>query len=81
MPSCICGFFLCCDELIKLRCNDIVSNEQGMVVKILSSKTDQFRESASLVIACTGTSTCPVGMMERYYTMAGLVPEKSFRAI
>ena len=73
-----------CDELIKLRCNDIVFNEHGMVVKIVSSKTDQFREGASLVIAYTCTSTCPVGMMERYYTMAGLVPaspEKLFRAI
>ena len=45
-----------------------------MVVKIVSSKTDQFREGASLVIARTGTLTCPVGMMERYYNMAGLVP-------
>ena len=61
------GFWLCaflhlwgvlrCDELIKLRCSDIVFNEQGMVVKIVSSKTDQFREGASLVIACTGTTT------------------------
>ena len=75
------GGFLRCDEL---RCNDIVFNEQGMVVKIVSSKTDQFREGASLVIACTGTTTCPVGMMERYYNMAGLVPaspEKLFRVI
>ena len=59
-------------------------NEQGMVVKIVLSKTDQFREGASLVIASTGTSTCPVGMMERYYTVAGLVPalpEKFFRAM
>ena len=59
-------------------------NEQGMVVKIVSSNTDQFREGASLVIASTGTTTCPVGMMERYYNMAGLVPalpETLFRAI
>ena len=86
LAVCLVAFagFLRCDELIKLRCNDIVFNEQGMVVKIVSSKTDQFREGASLVIARTGTSTCPVGMMERYYTMAGLVPaspEKLFRAI
>ena len=86
LAVCLVAFagFLRCDELIKLRCNDIVFNEQGMVVKIVSSKTDQFREGASLVIARTGTSACPVGMMERYYTMAGLVPaspEKLFRAI
>ena len=76
--------FLHCDELIKLRCNDIVFNEQGMVAKIVLSKTDQFREGSSLVIARTGTTTCPVDMMEGYYYMVGLVPaspEKLFRAI
>ena len=47
------GFWPCasldllrCDELIKLQCNNIMFNEQGMVVKIVSSKTDQFREGA-----------------------------------
>ena len=35
LAVCLVAFagFLCCDELIKLRCNDIVLNEQGMVVQ------------------------------------------------
>ena len=39
-----------CDELVKLHCKDIEFNDEGMVANICSSKTDQFREGASLVI-------------------------------
>ena len=39
------------------------------MVKIESSKTDQYQNGASLVIARTGQVTCPVGMMERYFRM------------
>ena len=31
-----------------------------MVIRIVSSKTDQYREGSSLVIARTGELTCPV---------------------
>lgn len=43
LAICLVAFagFLRCDELVKLKCNDVVFNEQGMVVKISSSKTDQ----------------------------------------
>ena len=75
--------FLRCDELIKLRCKDVSFNEQGMVINIVSSKTDQYREGASMVIACTGTPTCPVSTMQKYFSMAGLshTSDKLFRAI
>lgn len=53
-----------CDELLKLTCSDIVFRDQSMTINIRSSKTDQFRDGDSLVIAHTGTLTCPVGMME-----------------
>ena len=46
---------------------------EGMVINITSSKTDQYREGASLVIARTGTATCPVSMMQRYFSMGHLV--------
>ena len=45
---------------ISARHKDVSFNEQGMVINIVSSKTDQYREGASLVIAHTGTPTCPV---------------------
>ena len=54
------------------------------MVKIESSKTDQYREGASLVIARTGQVTCLVAMMERYCRMGEvdqLIPGKVFRGI
>ena len=62
--------FMRCDELVKLQCKGIVFSEESMVVNVCSSKTDQFREGASLVIACSRELTCPVDMMQRYCTMA-----------
>ena len=58
-----------CDELIRLRCED---NAEGMIINLVSSKTDQYREGSSLVIARTGGLTCPVGMMEKYFLMGEL---------
>ena len=77
LAVCLVAFagFLRCDELIKLRCNDVSFNEQGMVITIVSSKTDQYREGASLVNARTGPPTCPVSMMQKYFSMAGLYKE------
>ena len=85
LAVCLVAFagFLRCDELIKLKCKDVSFNEQGMVINIVSSKTDQYREGASLVIARTGTPTCPVSMMQKYCCMAGLshTSDNLFRAI
>ena len=61
--------FMRCDELLELRGSDVTFNAKGMVDKIESSKTDQYREGVSLVIARTGQVTCPVAMMERYCRM------------
>ena len=49
--------FLRWEELLKLRCADMAFNPEGMVIQITSSKTDQYREGASLVIARTGTAS------------------------
>ena len=53
LAVCLVAFagFLRCDELIKLKCRDVTFNDQGMVINIVSSKTDQYREGSSLVIA------------------------------
>ena len=56
--------FLRYDELAKLRCCDIRFAAQNMSVHITSSKTDQYREGASVLVARTGSPTCPVAMME-----------------
>ena len=74
LAVCLVAFagFMRCDELVKLKCEDITFNTESMVVRIVSSKTDQYREGSSLVIARTGEPTCPVGMMEKYFRMGEL---------
>ena len=61
--------FMRYDELVKLKGSDVTFNAKGMVVKIESSKTDQYRKGQSLVIARTGQVTCLVAMVERYCRM------------
>ena len=62
LAICLLAFagFLRCEELLKLVCADVEFDAEGLVLSIKSSKTDQFREGASLVVARTGASTCPV---------------------
>ena len=86
LAVCLLAFagFLRCEEVLKLECADVEFNTEGLVLKIVSSKTDQFREGAALVIARTGLCTCPVAMLERYFHMGGLCSgshDKVFRAI
>ena len=64
--------FLRCEELLKLVCADVQFNQERLVMSIKSSKTDHFREGASLVVARTGARTCPVEIMERYFRMGHL---------
>ena len=71
--------FLRYDELAKLRCCDIKFNTTHMRVYIASSKTDQYRQGDSVVVARSGSATCPVAMLERYYAMAVLL--RLFRGI
>ena len=43
-----------------------------MFVRIASSKSDQYRQGDSVIVARTGSSACPVAMLEHYYDMAAL---------
>lgn len=76
--------FLRYDELAKLRCCDIVFAPTSMTVQITSSKTDQYRQGEAVLVARSGSSTCPVAMMERYFNMASISPSSKlhlFRGI
>ena len=50
-----------------------------MVIRISSSKTDQYRQGDSVVVARTGSSKYPVTMLERYYAMASISKESKLR--
>lgn len=76
--------FLRYDEVSKLKCCDVQFTPEAMTVHISSSKTDQYRQGDSVLIARTGTATCPVAMLERYITAAQISSSSKlhlFRAI
>lgn len=76
--------FLRFDELVNLRCCDIKFLTDHAVVSIRSSKTDQFREGADVVVARSGTGTCPVAKLEQYVLLAGIdmaSTERFFRGL
>ena len=81
VAACLLAFsaFLRYNELVKLRCCDIAFSTNRMAVHITSSKTDQYRQGDSVVVARTGSVTCPVSMLERYYTMAALSKHSKLR--
>ena len=65
LAMCLVAFagFIQCDELIMLKGKDTTFIAEGMVIRIVSSKTDQYREGSSLIIVHTGeilTRNCVV---------------------
>ena len=79
--SCLLAFaaFLRYDDLARLRCCDIKFEEKHMSVHLTASKTDQYRQGDSVMVARTGSTTCPVAMMERYVAAAGISLTSSLR--
>ena len=64
--------FLRCDELIKLRVCDVSFAAESMTISLPKSKTDQYRDGSAVVVARSGTQTCPVTMLEKYFKKAAL---------
>ena len=76
--------FLRYDELAKLRYCDIVFNEEHMTLQIQSSKTNQLRQGSQVVIARTGSDTCPVHILQLYFRLGKIQnssEQKLFRGI
>ena len=57
------------DELAKLKESDLAFFEDHLEE---SSKTDQYRDGAWVVVARTRTELCPVQMLERYMALASI---------
>ena len=51
---------------------DISIYKDHMEIFVESSKTDQLRDGAWVVIARTGSKLCPVAMLERYMQIADM---------
>ena len=65
--------FLRYDELSKLRCEDLIFTANFLKIMIRSSKTDQYRQGDTVLVARTGRPTCPVSMVERYMAIGELM--------
>ena len=64
--------FLRFDELARLVRSDIKIENDILQLFIESSKTDQYRNGAWVVLAASGKVTCPVTIMSRYFEKAEL---------
>ena len=58
--------FLRYDELANIRCCDLQLSPRCVTIKIPKSKTDQLRQGKEVLVARTGSDTCPVAMLEQY---------------
>ena len=65
--------FLRFDELAKLRCCDVnFHNSDYVKITIVSSKTDVYSDGSSVLLARTGTVTCPYTILSRYFHLTAL---------
>ena len=71
---CLLAFaaFLRLVELAKLVRSDVKIENDMLKLFIQSSKPDQYRDGAWIVVASSRKATCPVAMMNRYLDRAGL---------
>ncbi|KAL9967434.1 hypothetical protein ACROYT_G025656 [Oculina patagonica] len=65
---CLLAFaaFLHFDELAKLARSDVEIKRDMLQLFVESSKTDQYRDGAWVVVASSGKVTCPVALKRRY---------------
>ena len=62
--------FLRYDEISSLRCKDIEIFDEYFSVKIVKSKTDQYRHGDEILISRGSTIACPLNMLNRYLDLA-----------
>ena len=61
------------DELAKLCCCDVnFHNSDYVKITVVSSKTDVYRDGSSVLLARTGTVTCPYMILSRNFQLAAL---------
>ena len=72
--ACLLGFsgFLRSGELLNLRPCDCSVLDDNMRIRITQSKTDQLQQGDEILIARSGSSTCPVTILERYMDRTGM---------
>ena len=67
--------------MFQLNCSDVKLYKDRMALKIHESKTDQYRQGDEVLVAATGTETCPVKIVRRYVELDLSSQEPFFRGI
>ncbi|KAK3106420.1 hypothetical protein FSP39_019597 [Pinctada imbricata] len=62
--------FLRYDEVSSIRCKDICIFEDYFSIRLLKSKTDQYRHGDEILISKGDTIACPLKMLKRYISLA-----------
>ena len=70
--------FLRFDELSSLKCNDITVHDHFLKLKIVHSKTDQYRQGNEVLICKGNTLACPVSIFRHYVFLSKLVLSSDF---
>lgn len=70
------GFFRISECLNIRRCNISICDSYCEIY-VEKSKTDVLRDGNTVVIARTGTSSCPVSLLERYLRLANIQPDSN----
>lgn len=74
--------FLRWDDLSKLEKQDIVFEEDHMRIFLVKRKNDQYREGSWILVARSGSPTCPVKLLERFLAIGKhTMQDKLFRRI
>jgi len=60
------GAFLRWDDLKDLKRHNLCITSDHMSITLTKRKNDQFREGSLILVARTGSRTCPVSMTERF---------------
>lgn len=68
-------------ELASIRCEDIEISNQGIVLTLPRSKTDQFSDGRKIGIPRGRGKICPVSSLEAWLEHSGLTTGPLFRAI
>ena len=64
--------FLRFDELSNLKYNDIIVRDDYISIFIHKSKTDRYRQGNGIVITKGSSNACPMLMLLKYISMAGI---------
>ena len=70
---CYAGFFRS-EEVTRIRRSHIKCFEDHMIIKVEKSKTDQLRQGDEVVIARSGSSACPVSILQQYLSRLNIDP-------